>query len=707
MPLDPYQPCPCGSGNKIKFCCCKDIVSELDKVVRAVQGEQRVAALEQIDRLIVDKGPRAALMVLKADVQMAQDDAEGARETITEFQVSDPQNPVGLAQGAMLSVIDGDTESAVEQLQRALECTDKLLSTTVYHAIGSVSDALLRAGNVLASRGHLLLQAGLAGDQDEEPAQRLIKLNLSRQIPLLLKDDKGFTDCPDDVPWKGEFQAALKAAYSGSWLAACESLDSLALKATDEPIIIKNIAVLRSWLGQTDLAVAAWRSYSQLEQLPMDDRIEAEALAQLIDSPAPSDEYDEVTVTYSIADANALMERLLSDKRIVSIPVDPKEFADGDDPPPKGVFWLLDRPTIESEPADRQSIPLVAGELHLFGKQTQREARLDLSAVKDESFPGTKAILSDVMGELGGPPSGETKLGTASAITSIFNWRWHLPVSIAEDRKRELVAEQQEEAVTERWPKLKLAVLDRKTPIDAAKDERYRIKLLAAILLLDLATESSETPFDFNRLRDQLELPRREPITIEGDEVLRLPLPRLGLIQIEGLSDTNLATAFRRSVFAGYSRATLKYGEEILRRDLPTELITPDEVYDPMIQWCPDKSRAAELAQQAQQHAGASGESPARWMLMELAIRLSRGEGVECQRLVQTLQGNHLSEPGISDGLFRLLVAYGIVTPDGQPTAMSRAATAPPEAPAGIWTPGSDTAAPTEEKSKLWVPGMD
>jgi hypothetical protein len=56
MPLDAYQYCPCGSGKKLKFCCSKDILGELDKVVRAVDGEQRVAALEQIDRLTKEKG---------------------------------------------------------------------------------------------------------------------------------------------------------------------------------------------------------------------------------------------------------------------------------------------------------------------------------------------------------------------------------------------------------------------------------------------------------------------------------------------------------------------------------------------------------------------------------------------------------------------------------------------------------------------------
>ena len=39
MTLDQQQLCPCGSGKKIKFCC-KDIAKTLDKISRAVEGQQ-------------------------------------------------------------------------------------------------------------------------------------------------------------------------------------------------------------------------------------------------------------------------------------------------------------------------------------------------------------------------------------------------------------------------------------------------------------------------------------------------------------------------------------------------------------------------------------------------------------------------------------------------------------------------------------------
>ncbi|MDP7305134.1 MAG: hypothetical protein QGG09_18645, partial [Pirellulaceae bacterium] len=72
-------------------------------------------------------------------------------------------------------------------------------------------------------------------------------------------------------------------------------------------------------------------------------------------------------------------------------------------------------------------------------------------------------------------------------------------------------------------------------------------------------------------------------------------------------------------------------------------------------------------------------------------------------------------EPGVADGLYRLLVNYGVISPDGTPAGGGPApqqAVAPtagaPEG-GGLWTPdGPATPAGDEsQKSKLWVPGMD
>ena len=59
MSVDLYAICPCGSGKKIKFCKCKDSVSELARVLKMVEGGQVVPALDRL-AAILQEHPDAA-----------------------------------------------------------------------------------------------------------------------------------------------------------------------------------------------------------------------------------------------------------------------------------------------------------------------------------------------------------------------------------------------------------------------------------------------------------------------------------------------------------------------------------------------------------------------------------------------------------------------------------------------------------------------
>ena len=66
-------------------------------------------------------------------------------------------------------------------------------------------------------------------------------------------------------------------------MAARESLTSLDEKVPHQPAILKNIAILCAWLGRTQDTVRALRRFADLSDIPLDDAVDAEALAQLID----------------------------------------------------------------------------------------------------------------------------------------------------------------------------------------------------------------------------------------------------------------------------------------------------------------------------------------------------------------------------------------------------------------------------------------
>lgn len=714
MTLDPYQPCPCGGGKKIKFCCSKDITAELDKVIRAVQGEQRASALDHVLKLIAEKGPRHALLAIKADVQLSLGKFDDADATIDEFLAASPDNPVALSLSAIHACSKDDLEGAIEDLQQAMEHLDGMLAPTVYSAIGVVAQTLLQAGDVLAARGHLLMQAGLAGDQDENPIRLLMRINMLREVPLLLKQDYAYAECPPGVEWAEAFDAAKNTALRGAWIAACEALDALDEKHPGQAAILRNIAILSGWVGQRDEASAAWRKYSRLQDVPLDEAVEAEALAQMLDPAAEVDEIDSVSVTYTVSDTEKLMELCLSDKRISKMPVDLSELSAEGEPPPKAAFWLLDK-SVPANGTDLtiNEIPVVLGEMYVFGKRTDRDARLEFSVLRDEGFDAAKATVTEVLGNfLSGEPTEEVA-GGIPKVTAALTWRWRLPDDTPSAKRRELIKQQRREVMLNRWTELTQKPLGGKTPRQSAADPAGKIPTLAAILLLELGNEQNGNEFEYNELRAALNLPTRDTIDPAGIDAMKVSVVQIPLLDVAKVSDEDLLVLYRRVVLKHASDAIRHLAKEVLHRSSLNGKVDKNETYDLLIRTAVDADDALSYVSDAKKTAADAGESPARWLLAELSIRLSRAEATECQKLVQTIQTRYMQEPGVAQGLYEILVSYGIISPQGQPggrppAAPPQMAAAPAAEPAAaLWTPDAPAAETAGEKSKLWIPGMD
>ena len=79
MALEPNDFCPCGVGNKVKFCCSADIVRDLDKVTRSIEGNQYAAALTTLSTLEGSHGPLSRVLALKGIALLATSQFETAK----------------------------------------------------------------------------------------------------------------------------------------------------------------------------------------------------------------------------------------------------------------------------------------------------------------------------------------------------------------------------------------------------------------------------------------------------------------------------------------------------------------------------------------------------------------------------------------------------------------------------------------------------
>ena len=179
MSLDPYSFCPCGSGKKIKFCCCSDLASDLDRVIKMFAGDQRIACLAQVDKLINEGKDRAAFLAIKTRLHFELEQVEEAKEVVQRFFEKYPDNPIALSQSAILQSIDPEGPDGVDLLQRAFDICEGKIPSDVVDALGSVAQRLLADGKVIAARAHLMITTAL--NKVDENSRALVAELMSSQ----------------------------------------------------------------------------------------------------------------------------------------------------------------------------------------------------------------------------------------------------------------------------------------------------------------------------------------------------------------------------------------------------------------------------------------------------------------------------------------------------------------------------------------------
>src|SRR5262245_32157095 len=585
MSLDAYQPCPCGIDKKIKFCCGPEILDDLAKIDEALAGEQRLGALDLCNRLLEKKPDRPCLLMHKATVQMALREIEHCRETVEHLLKVEPGNPGGLAIGAMLDCQEGKAQEAVDKLQSALEAQQGKLIPIVYEAIGIVARTLDAVGETLAAQTYAVFQAAASQGKDRNAVMNLLELEASGQIPLAIHGMTGLASAPAEGPLKAagiaEFNEALKQADLGCWRLAAGKFAALAKKEANEPAIWRDLGVCRLRVLDNPGAIEAFRSFTALKSVPRDDAVEAEALAQYLREPTEVDTIPELTITYAVSDAQALREHLLSSKRVQNVPFDAAQFREANEPPPLAVFLLLDREVpANSQNLTRDNVPKVLGEMLLYGKETDRPARVEFTVMKTSDFDGRLKHLSEALGEWLGEKLEDEETSRMSSVAAALSINWRFPDDTPPDMRKRMIQEQRMQTLLSIWPNLPMGALDGKSPRQAVADPQGQIRVQAIILNMDLS-EPVENP-DYNKLRRSLGLPTLESIDPASVRVETLSPARQTRLEVTKATDDQLVAVYRRAVVTASPRLLRKIGLEIVSR---TSLdshkdIDKSEVYD-------------------------------------------------------------------------------------------------------------------------------
>ncbi|MFO0906539.1 MAG: hypothetical protein U0939_26275 [Pirellulales bacterium] len=726
MTLDHYSLCPCGSGKKVKFCCSNDILPELEKVFRAIEGDQRNSAIDQINKLMDFKGKRMSLLALKAELQLAKEDEQGATQTTNEFLQKDPSNPLALSLATLAAAQRLDVVAAVQKLNRALETSieRKVLHETLFQAIEGVASVMLGTGDVLGARAYFLLESLLQSEQGQlTPSNGLASIDRNPNLIPLLKQEFESRDCPTTVVWREAFEAARLLFNQGFWWKACEAFEQLNSQFPGQSSILYNLALLRSRLGNMPLAASAWRAFAQAANVPLEDAVEALATARVLESKN-EETVDLVKIEIPLSETDRVMERLLSNPRCVPAPGAAEDWDNEDGPPPKAVFLFLDRPKLTSAAnLSLDTLPRSLGLAFLFGRQTDRQARIEFSTSVAAPAP-VVAELREVCGESAGAASAPETINKVSALTELLESKFVPPPDASPDALEAVARESRRQAIMEQWISRPWKSLDGKRPRDIAADPAYRNRLLADILVLEQRHANDEYGVDFNELRAKLGLPTLEPIDGKDVDLVHLSLVRLGRVKIDSLSDEQLTALLERTNYFALSTIKNKAAEAVLQRPALRDSAVHLLALSALAQTARSIPEAMNHYREAAKLSEKLGRSPAPYLIGELQIAIPTGDSRRAMELVQILQTKHMSEKGIPEYLFRTLRPYMQQMPDGRtllrlPSREAAATAGAGGASGGLWTPDQGSPAapiaaapaaappPAAGKSKLWIPGMD
>ncbi len=713
MPSVPYSPCPGGTGKKVKFCC-PNLLGELQKIQRMLEGEQFQACLKHVEQLERTNPDKACLLSIKTLLLRIHERFDDARKTAIRFLEKHPENPVALAESALLAAIDENGHQAMRLILRALRAAPEL-HPRVYQAIDAIRRMLAADGHFMAARALATLQVNVHRE-DRRPVEFLLQLNGSASVPLVIKQSALSLDRPpDEVPWKDEFDEAASLASEIRWAEAEARLAQLAERVDGEPAIWRSLVTLRGWLADTPGCIEALRKLAALD-VPLDDAVEAEALALFLSEDPLGDGLEVSSLCYQVADAERLEEALLSAPRVGKMPPDLASMVTDEVPPPKSVFVLFDR--VSPEPGSditHEDLARVVCEALLFGKQTDRDARLELIGVPASDLDETKALIAEVAGDaLEGEPEQDVD-GHVSATRQLLIRNWRLPAQLPRDDFRRIIGHYVEHALLQAWPQSPLGLLGGKCPQEVAGDESHRVGLLAAIMVLEYWLEDAGARFDFDRLRSQLGLPTLEPIDPQQTPLEDLPLVRWSRVEVDKLSDDALVTGYRRAMTYRAEAALRNLAPAVADRSTLAGCPERRLALQMMVNTSEDLDQALRYLEAARQEPKQPDGACAHWDLLELPLRLRRGESDEASRLFEHVENRHINEPGVARALTELLISLGFLHPDGTPAVPEEEAAAGEPSlvlpgqegakPGELWTP--DSQKPAGDKPRIWTPGMD
>lgn len=535
--VDPYSPCPCGSGQKFKWCCQK-VEAFAARAEKLYDSGQVEAALQALDEGLRKAPDNAWLLSRKAVFLLEAGQPALARPVLERVTALQPTNPIFhvLLTRVMLE-IDGPA-AGVAQFQKALAACPPEGRGILAGAAQLVGIFLSQDGHVPAAIRHLHLAEELGADDLPMVGAALRMLESNPAISAWLKHPYELEPPPEglDDAARKRFDQALEEADQALWAPAAanfEALGGAGIGAAD-----RNAGLCRLWLADEAASSLLRRWIARAGAT--EEAVDLETLCQLVAPLGNDDVVERVQLIWPLKDRDGLLAALRADARTAFEGVG---SIDPDDPdaPEVDQFVLLDRPQLDAGrvAAGVEDLPEVLGRA-LVGQEI-----VALEVLDDGHLDALKDRFTDLAGSSLPPAHPKTKvLDQVSRAAAILQTESLLPKGIGRPELESLQRQNRLRILRQVWPETPMPFLGGRTPRQAARAGDARVPLRAALCQVELSAADWGDEAEIAPLRAELGLEPEPPIDPETVRIDRVHLSRLHRIPAARLDDDRLIALY-------------------------------------------------------------------------------------------------------------------------------------------------------------------
>eukprot|EP00913_Durusdinium_trenchii_P023325 g21903.t1 len=605
------------------------------KVERMVRGSQNRLALQTLESLSEQHPGNPWIGITRAAVLMGESEPTAAAEILHPVVEQHPDHLHAIALLANATFSADGFELAKPFIHRAFQRCEVAYPEMIGNLALGIAAAMYARKCYMAARQHLTLAMRLVSNEHKQGVfVRLLEFDGNRQLPFPFRSVHELAKFSDDEDWIADATKARRLSDMGCWRPAAKIFTKLAEEHADRADLWRNAALCRAWDGDERHAAGAFHKAAELTE-NTEDAIELETLAQLLDDNTTDDVVKFTTREFQVDSIDELIPRLEAHPRAVRLEISEEE---DENAAAAASFYLFDREEASEPPTESialDEITNVIAQLELYHPDPNTPASsptVFVSGEIGEPLDSAASILAECADDSLTEQSSDSDAFDESIPRELAHlaWRWHFPERTPPAVQRKLERRKWTQSTLEEWVAIPKANLGGVSPQEAAGKEELRVKLSAAVHVLDTRCDGAQFNLDIDALRQQLSLEPPATLDVPPDAALNtLTVMQLERLPIEQLTDAQLSTTLNRAVLVHHGRFMKRVLEEALKRPECAERIDSDRVHSTMFELCiehGDIEGALEWSSRRIEEAKSDEkpfETALQWTLRELSLRLT------------------------------------------------------------------------------------